>query len=82
MDNIINTIVFDELGNIKRDKEKKTRKSKKQNEKEIMNEYYLENENSNSITNKKKIYENMQYLSLNERNKFESKFTKPIKTNM
>ena len=81
MDNIINTIVFDELGNIKRDKEKKTRKSKKQNEKEIMNEYYLENENSNSITNKKKIYENMQYLSLNERNKFESKFTKPINTN-
>ena len=60
----------EDLGNIKQDKKKTSRKSKKQNEKEIINEYYLDN-NENSLTVKRKIYENIQYLSPNERTKFE-----------
>lgn len=66
------------VGILKQDK-KKSRKSKKQNEKEIMNEFYLEN--NESFNTKKKIYENIQYLSPNERSKFECKFTKPINSN-
>lgn len=66
----------EDLGNIK---EKKKRKSKKQNEKEILNEFYLEEQES--IHSKKKVYENMQHLSPKEQSQFESKFTKPINKN-
>ncbi len=55
------------------------RKSKKQSEKELMNEFYsdVEREREKSIQNQRKIYENMQHLSKNEKTAFESKFTKP-----
>lgn len=59
---------------------KKPRRSKKQTEKELLQDYYNDNEN-HSFVNKKKIYENMQYLSPNEKAVFENKFTKPINTN-
>lgn len=59
---------------------KKTRRSKKQTEKELLQDYYNDNEN-HSFVNKKKIYENMQYLSPNEKAVFENKFTKPINVN-
>jgi phosphate starvation-inducible PhoH-like protein len=68
------------MGEIKEKKEKKrTRKSKKQTEKELLNEYYYEYDKN--AKSSKKLYENMQYLSPNERNQFEHKFTKPINTN-
>jgi phosphate starvation-inducible PhoH-like protein len=69
-----------ELGEPKQEK-KRTRKSKKQIEKEIMNEYYSEQEKMDSFATKKKMYENMQYLSPNEKTLFENKFTKPININ-
>lgn len=58
---------------------KHNRKSKKQNEKEILNEYRpeIEKEREKSAAKQRKIYENMQYLSHNERANFENKFTKP-----
>jgi phosphate starvation-inducible PhoH-like protein len=59
---------------------KKPRRSKKQTEKELLQDYYNDNEN-HSFVNKKKIYENMQYLSPNEKAVFENKFTKPINLN-
>lgn len=68
-----------ELGEPKQEK-KRNRRSKKQIEKEMMNEYY-EYEKDKSVSNKKKIYENMEYLSHNERANFENKFTKPINKN-
>jgi len=59
----------------------KTRKSKKQTEKEIMNDYYNEQEQKNdkykSFHSQRTIYENMQYLSPNERIDFDKKFTQP-----
>lgn len=70
----------EDLGDIKNEK-KKSRKTKKQTEKEILNEYYSEIEQDNSFLNKKKIYENIQYLSPKDRKIFDSKFTKPINYN-
>lgn len=61
-----------------RTEKKRGRKPKKQSEKEIMNEYMLEN--STKIPNlqqQRKIYENMEYLSPNEKKIFENKFCKP-----
>jgi phosphate starvation-inducible PhoH-like protein len=70
----------DFMGETKEKKERKrTRKSKKQTEKELLNEYYYEYDKN--AKSSKKLYENMQYLSPNERNQFEHKFTKPINTN-
>jgi len=58
---------------------KNGRKSRKQNEKELLNEYRpeIEMEREKSAIKQRKIYENSQYLSHNERAKFENKFTKP-----
>jgi len=58
---------------------KRTRKPRKQNEKEIMSEYYaeFEREQERSAYKQKKLYENMQHLSQNEKNTLEAKFTKP-----
>jgi phosphate starvation-inducible PhoH-like protein len=68
-----------ELGEIKPDVKKRGRKSKKQNDKEIMYEYQMEieREKENTIASQRKIYENLQYLSTKEKNNFESKFMKP-----
>jgi phosphate starvation-inducible PhoH-like protein len=52
------------------------RKSKKQTEKELLNEYIAEND-PKSFGKQRKLYENMQYLSPNEKANFESRFTQP-----
>lgn len=52
------------------------RKSKKQTEKDLLNEYMTEN-GQKSFGKQRKLYENMQYLSPNEKANFESRFTKP-----
>lgn len=68
------------MGEVKDKKEKKrTRKSKKQIEKELLNEYYYDYDKNPKSS--KQLYENMQYLSPNERSKFDHKFTKPINVN-
>jgi len=53
------------------------RKSKKQTEKELLNEYMAENDQPKSFGKQRKLYENMQYLSPNEKSLFENRFTKP-----
>ena len=74
IDNISN-----ELGDLKDDSKKRQKKPKKQNEKQILNEYYseIEREKEKSTLKQRKFYENMQYLSYNEKSNFENKFTKP-----
>lgn len=60
-------------------KKQRTRKPRKQNQKEILNEYYteVEKERDNSVAKQRKLYENMQYLSGQEKAQFEDKFTAP-----
>jgi phosphate starvation-inducible PhoH-like protein len=65
------------LGECKKDEKKRGRKAKKQNEKELINEYYSEIEKDKQYSNQKKIYESMNYMSKHEKVQFESKFTKP-----
>lgn len=67
------------IGTTKAEQKKRVRKPRKQNDKEIMNEYYgeIEKERENSIVKQRSLYENMQYLSTTERAKFEQKFTVP-----
>ena len=67
----------DYLGEDKADSKKRGRKSKKQNDKEILNEYKHDIEHETSVARQKSYYENMHHLSENEKNKFESKFTTP-----
>jgi len=60
-------------------KKQRSRKPRKQNQKEIINEFYteVEKERDNSAAKQRKIYENMQYLSPNEKAQFDQKFTIP-----
>jgi phosphate starvation-inducible PhoH-like protein len=70
----------DSIGEPKSDAKKpRSRKPRKQNQKEIMNEYYtdVEKERDNSAAKQRKLYENMQYLSGQEKALFEQKFTMP-----
>jgi phosphate starvation-inducible PhoH-like protein len=56
------------------------RKSRKQNEKEIMAEYIKDRDNDKTeekLSKQRKTYENIQYLSPTEKAGFENKFTKP-----
>ena len=55
------------------------KKSKKPNEKDIMKEYMSESAGETKMTlqQQRKYYENMEYLSLNERKQFEQKFCQP-----
>jgi len=55
------------------------RKTKKQNEKEILYEYHKEigKESERAATLSRKIYENSQHLSHNEKTAFENRFSKP-----
>jgi phosphate starvation-inducible PhoH-like protein len=64
---------------IRNEPKKRTRKSKKQNEKEILYEYKaeVEKEKENTLMKQRKIYENMQYLSEKEKQNFEKKMTYP-----
>jgi phosphate starvation-inducible protein PhoH len=68
-----------ELGEPKPEHKRRNRKSKKQNEKEIMNDYYSDfaREREQSLSKQRKLYENIQYLSPQEKLKFENKFTQP-----
>ena len=60
-------------------KKQRTRKPRKQNQKELLNEYYtdVEKERDNSAAKQRKLYDNMQYLSGQEKALFEQKFTQP-----
>lgn len=71
--------VINELGEPKEDTRRKSRKFKKQSEKQLMNEFYsdVEREREKSALRQRKLYENMNHLSHNEKNQFENKFTKP-----
>jgi len=68
-----------EIGDVKPDEKKRGRKTKKQNDKEIIYEFRneIEKERENSLKNQKKIYENIQHLSNKEKFEFENKFTRP-----
>jgi len=61
---------------------KRSRKTKKQNDKEIIYEYRneIEKERENSLARQRSLYENMQHLSQKERAQFENKFTTPKNT--
>ena len=63
------------IGALQNDSKKKSRRTKKQLEKEIMLEYEEEKKNEESLLNKS--YNMMQYLSAKEKKSFEDKFTKP-----
>lgn len=67
----------DYLGEDKTDIKKRGRKSKKLNDKEILNEYKHDIEQETSVARQRSYYENMHHLSGNEKTKFESKFTSP-----
>jgi len=74
------TDLSDSLGEPKAElKKQRARKPRKQNQKEIMNEYYteVEREREQSASKQRKIYENMQYLSNQEKINFDQKFTTP-----
>ena len=68
------------VSNHKSSKKNGRNKSKKQLEHEMMEDYYNEYGKFNTISTvstMKSKYENMQYLSYNEKQSFETKFTKP-----
>ena len=65
----------DKLGNIQFESKKKTRKTKKQAEKEILLEYKYETYNDESLLNHS--YTMMRHLSSKEKKAFEDKFTQP-----
>jgi phosphate starvation-inducible protein PhoH len=67
----------DVVGIVKNDTKKRNRKYKKQNHRELLNEYTAEIESEKSLSHQRSLYENMQYLSAAEREKLESKFTVP-----
>jgi phosphate starvation-inducible PhoH-like protein len=56
---------------------KRGRKPKKQTEKEIMKEYVNDVVKPSTLQQQRKYYENMEYLSPNERKLFEKKFCQP-----
>lgn len=63
------------IGALQNETKKKTRRTKKQIEKDLMLEYQEEKKNEESMLNKS--YNMMQYLSAREKKNFEDKFTKP-----
>ena len=58
---------------------KRNKKNRRKNEKEILLDYNqeIERERDKSNQNQRRIYENIAHLSQNEKQHFESKFTKP-----
>jgi phosphate starvation-inducible protein PhoH len=75
--NISDTDSGDAIGMVKPEQKKRTRKPKKQNTKELLNEYHCEIEAEKSVLRQRSIYENSQYLSATEKERFDSKFTAP-----
>jgi len=74
--NHLAVLLDDRIGYTKNER-RKGRKSKKMNEKEIFYEFQEEIENEKSLQKQKKMYENFQYLSFNEKKRLEEKFTEP-----
>jgi len=74
--NHLAVLLEDRLGYTKNER-RRGRKSKKMNEKEIFYEFHEEIENEKSLQKQKKMYENFQYLSFNEKKRLEEKFTEP-----
>jgi phosphate starvation-inducible PhoH-like protein len=66
----------DNIGSVKQER-RKGRRGRKMNEKEIFYEYREEIENEKSLKNQKKLYDNYQYLSINEKKTIEDKYTSP-----
>jgi phosphate starvation-inducible PhoH-like protein len=56
---------------------RRSRKSKKNNNAELMNEFRDEIDNESSFAQQRAYYENLHHLSGNERAMFDAKFTKP-----
>jgi phosphate starvation-inducible PhoH-like protein len=69
----------DNIGDIRNETKRRTRKPRKQNEKEILHEYKadVERERENTLQKQRKIYENIEYLSEKEKQQFEKKMTNP-----
>ena len=68
----------DEIGDFKGEHKKRSRKSKKQNDKQIINEFFdTDREHDSCFYHQRCMYENMNHLSQNEKNAFENKFTTP-----
>lgn len=63
------------VGALQSENKKKTRRTKKQIEKELLMDYKEEKQENESLLNKS--YNMMQYLSSREKKNFEDKFTKP-----
>lgn len=61
------------------DDKKRSKKARRKNEKEILLDYNqeIERERDKSNQNQRRIYENIGHLSQNEKQHFDSKFTKP-----
>jgi phosphate starvation-inducible protein PhoH len=66
-----------ELGEEPNEDKKRSRKPRKSNNTELMNEFRDEIENESGVAKQRAYYENLHHLSGNERAMFESKFTKP-----
>jgi phosphate starvation-inducible PhoH-like protein len=68
-----------DFGELSQEPKRRSRKTKKQNDKEIVYEFRneIEQEREQSLVKQKKIYENIQHLSNKEKGNFENKFTKP-----
>jgi hypothetical protein len=56
---------------------RRARKSKKNNNAELMNEFRDEIDDESSFAKQRAYYENLHHLSSNERAMFDAKFTKP-----
>jgi len=76
---LLNHDLSDNIGDIRNETKKRTRKPRKQNEKEILYEYKtdIERERDNTLQKQRKIYENIEYLSEKEKQQFEKKMTNP-----
>lgn len=66
-----------DLGEEPNEDKRRSRKSKKNNNAELMNEFRDEIDNESSFAQQRAYYENLHHLSGNERAIFDAKFTKP-----
>ena len=68
-----------DFGELSPEPKRRSRKTKKQNDKEIVYEFRneIEQEREQSLVKQKKLYENIQHLSTKEKGNFDNKFTKP-----
>ena len=73
--------MLEELGELplQSDDKRRNKKSRKKNEKELLLDYNqeIEREREKSAANQRRVYENLNHLSSNEKQNFDNKFTKP-----